>query len=302
MTKTRKEIAEQVINKYLNEPIKNITQAYYDEFVKENAESSAQVGLKTIVIRREIGRCCDWCASLAGEYEYGEQPADFFRRHDYCKCIVLFKNMKGRYTDVWSKKEFESEKAARIERINELGNEKASEISRLKRIARSQDKLYIDTLAIHKKYKVEGTILPDKKTYLINGKRYELDGTQNLLDYSNDELETAKAIIKAIGGDIQMMPKINRPKEIRVADYFRNGKCRIDKKEPKGGGKNTIYNNLMSAKDQAEYVALEIRSCKLNKKEIYSKLEEAFWSSHLSFIKGVIVLENDEVINIFERV
>ena len=83
MTKTRKEIAEQAINKYLNEPIKNITQAYYDEFVKENAESSAQVGLKTIVIRREIGRCCDWCASLAGEYEYGEQPADFFRRHDF---------------------------------------------------------------------------------------------------------------------------------------------------------------------------------------------------------------------------
>ena len=77
MIKTRKEIAEEAINKYLNEPIKNITQAYYDEFVKENAKSSAQVGIKTIVIRREIGRCCDWCHSLVGEYEYGEQPADF---------------------------------------------------------------------------------------------------------------------------------------------------------------------------------------------------------------------------------
>ena len=116
MIKTRKEIAEEAINKYLNEPIKNITQAYYDEFVKENAESSAQVGLKTIVSRREIGRCCDWCHSLVGEYEYGEQPADFFRRHDYCKCIVLFRNEKGRYTDVWSKKEYTSEKNERIEK------------------------------------------------------------------------------------------------------------------------------------------------------------------------------------------
>ena len=116
MTKTRKEIAEQAINKYLNEPIKNITQAYYDEFVKENAKSSAQVGIKTIVIRREIGRCCDWCHSLAGEYEYGEQPADFFKRHDYCKCIVLFQSSKNKYIDVWSKKEFETEKSARIEK------------------------------------------------------------------------------------------------------------------------------------------------------------------------------------------
>lgn len=123
MIKTRKEIAEEAINKYLNEPIKNITQAYYDEFVKENAESSAQVGLKTIVSRREIGRCCDWCHSLVGEYEYGEQPADFFRRHDYCKCIVLFRNEKGRYTDVWSKKEYTSEKNARIEKAKELESE-----------------------------------------------------------------------------------------------------------------------------------------------------------------------------------
>lgn len=183
------------IERYLDEPIKNITQAYYDDFVKENAKNSAQVGLKTIVIRREVGKCCAWCANMAGEYEYGKQPADFFRRHDYCKCMVLFRGVKGKYTDVWSKKEFESEKAARIERIKELSDEMNAEIRRLKRIARDENKSYIDTLNIREKYKIDGKVLPNKNEYVIDGIKYVLDGKRNLLEYTHNEFETGREIV-----------------------------------------------------------------------------------------------------------
>mgnify|MGYP000619903974 CR=1 FL=1 len=43
-----------------------------------------------------------------------------------------------------------------------------------------------------------------KDNEIIN---FESEFSKINLEYSKDELETAKAIIKAIGGDIQMMPK-----------------------------------------------------------------------------------------------
>lgn len=196
MTKTRKEIAEQAINKYLNEPIKNITQAYYDEFVKENAKSSAQVGIKTIVIRREIGRCCDWCHSLVGEYEYGEQPAEFFRRHDYCKCIVLFQSSKNKYIDVWSKKEFETEKSARIEKLRQL--EKEDTISRITR----------ETL---KPYWDKAT--PGKGQIRVE------DGV-NISSHRN-EMTYAKVLHQKFGGNIVIQLEDNK---VRKPDYLWNGK------------------------------------------------------------------------------
>lgn len=302
MSKTRKDIAEEAMKRYLDEPIKNITQAYYDDFVRENARSSAKVGLKTIVIRREVGKCCDWCASLAGEYEYGEQPADFFRRHDYCKCMVLFRSMKGKYTDVWSKKEFESEKAARIERVKELFGEMDAEIRRLKRIARDENRPCIDTLEIREKYKIDGKVLSDKNEYVIDGTKYVLDGKRNILEYTSDELETGKEIVNRIGGNLQMMPKINEPQGVKTPDYLLDGKYKIDKKTPTGGGKNTIYNNLRETKGQANYVALEINSCQLEKERIFSDIENGFRSERLKHLKGVIVLKNNRIINVFERI
>lgn len=197
MSKTRKEIAEEAIKRYLNEPIKNITQAYYDDFVKENARNSAQVGLKAMVIRREVGKCCSWCASLAGEYEYGEQPADFFRRHDYCKCMVLFRSVKGKYTDVWNKKEFETEKAARIEKLRQF--ELEDEFAQMSRITL---KPYWDN-ATPRKGKIE----------IEKG----WDKGQN----GDAELRYAKNLHQRFGGNIVIQAKRN---DMRFSDYKWNGK------------------------------------------------------------------------------
>ena len=47
--KERKKAAEDVLEKFLHEPIENIPQANFDDFVRENANNSAKVGLKTFV-------------------------------------------------------------------------------------------------------------------------------------------------------------------------------------------------------------------------------------------------------------
>ena len=94
-------------------PIENILNSYYNDFIEANVSARADAGIKEMVIREALGGCCDWCQKLTGIYEYGNHPKDIFKRHDNCTCIVTFKDEEG-YTDVWSKKKFESEREARI--------------------------------------------------------------------------------------------------------------------------------------------------------------------------------------------
>ena len=82
--------------------MENIIGCFYNDFVETNVTARAEAGMKQIIIREAIGGCCAWCGAMVGEWEYGSHPADIFRRHDNCTCVVTFRDESG-YTDVWSK-------------------------------------------------------------------------------------------------------------------------------------------------------------------------------------------------------
>ena len=111
----KKKTFENIISNLLGEPVSNMCHAFYDQYVEANVKFRSRAGMKTLIIRRQLGKCCKWCADLAGIYEYGDHPNDVFRRHDNCKCMVTYKDEDG-YTDVWSKKKFQSQKEARLEK------------------------------------------------------------------------------------------------------------------------------------------------------------------------------------------
>ncbi len=104
----------------LTSSMSNLSQSFYDDYVEKNTTLRARAGVKCFVIRRQVGKCCKWCASLAGIYEKGKEPADVYRRHRNCKCLVTFKTERGTYSDAWSKREFGSQRAARIARAEEI--------------------------------------------------------------------------------------------------------------------------------------------------------------------------------------
>lgn len=85
------------------EPIVNFSQSIVDDCVKTNAEFHAKSGLKPKIIRTNVGGCCEWCRALAGEYSYPDVPDDIYRRHENCRCTVVYTPKKGVYQDVWSK-------------------------------------------------------------------------------------------------------------------------------------------------------------------------------------------------------
>lgn len=136
----------------LGEPIKNYSQSIVDDMVRTNAEFQAKAGLGPKIIRKPDGSPCDWCRNLVGEYDYNEvsdQGNDVFRRHDYCRCTVIFEPRKGNSATVHSGTRgsrkyvqdkyggYELSKKARIERAKEMAKtEKARrDAARKKRIA-----------------------------------------------------------------------------------------------------------------------------------------------------------------------
>lgn len=105
--------------KWLEEPIVNNSEAFFDDYVDENARFRSEVGLKSYLIRTAKAKCCDWCAALEGTYEYGSEPPDIYRRHEYCRCSVTFKSEK-KSQNVHTKREW-SDTSENIEARRDAG-------------------------------------------------------------------------------------------------------------------------------------------------------------------------------------
>ena len=99
-------ILEQAI-RWLQEPIVNNSEAFFDDFVKANADFRTNVGLKATIIRTVESGCCKWCEDLAGTYDYDSAPDEIYARHEFCRCSVTYQSRKTSQ-NVWSKKTWES--------------------------------------------------------------------------------------------------------------------------------------------------------------------------------------------------
>ena len=115
--------------KYLGEPIVNFHMHGYDSWVHTNAKFRAEVGMTSRIIRRGHFGMCAWCAALVGTFEYDEDsmPRDVFRRHKYCKCVILFSSGRGKVQDVHSKIEYSSIRDARVARLRQLAQQQSEE-------------------------------------------------------------------------------------------------------------------------------------------------------------------------------
>lgn len=94
---------------WLGEPIVNNVEAFYDDYVRSNAEFRSDAGLKTVITRTAEANCCDYCAALEGEWEYGHEPKEVYSRHEYCRCDVTYKSEKT-YQNVWTKEKWQPSK------------------------------------------------------------------------------------------------------------------------------------------------------------------------------------------------
>lgn len=79
----------------LAEPVVNFTQSIVDDMIKVNAEFQYDAGMSPEIVRSAENKCCEWCKTLVGSYNYPDVPKDIYRRHDYCRCKVDY--IAGKY-------------------------------------------------------------------------------------------------------------------------------------------------------------------------------------------------------------
>lgn len=89
----------------LDEPVKNFSMNVVDEILKANVDFQGKAGLNPRIIRKAERKCCEWCARLAGEYDYSElgdldDPNEIYRRHERCRCTVEYDPGSGRRQNV----------------------------------------------------------------------------------------------------------------------------------------------------------------------------------------------------------
>lgn len=297
---------------FLRTTLENISRGMYDDFVESSCRSMRKAGAKAVIVRKEIGSCCDWCRSLAGTYDYsaGQYPDDIFRRHENCRCIVTVSNEKGHYTDVWSKREYDSERELIRGRIEDIQHEEARTAVR-KRKARkrakavSEGKQFFDSTDFWKDADrragedfYTGVKNPGKVFYK-DGQRYEIDGHHVKFEPSQHEREIAEVLAEQMHDRVILQPKIEYPKGIKMPDYTIGGKS-YDLKTITGSGKNIIDNNVKGNEKQAKNFIFDITNCKLSEDDLVNQVEFVMWRR--SFVDKIIFVRNKQIIRVFERV
>lgn len=98
----------------LGEPVVNFSQSIVDDFIRENVEFQYGAGFKPRITRTLAYNCCEWCRGIAGDYEYPRVPDDFYRRHERCRCTIIYEPSKGKYQGAHSKRNYKDIHEAEI--------------------------------------------------------------------------------------------------------------------------------------------------------------------------------------------
>ena len=99
-------VPDETIQRRARAGTETIILSIHDDYIEENAKFRTKAGIKCYITRTTDGKCCPWCTSIAGRYEYGKEPPDIYRRHDNCTCSVTFENGRERQ-NVWNKRKWE---------------------------------------------------------------------------------------------------------------------------------------------------------------------------------------------------
>ena len=101
-------VGEEFLGDKVQSAVPSFMMKMVDDISKYNRDFQAKSGMKPIIVRTWSGsysshdtRHTDWCADLAGTYEYGKEPKDVYKRHEGCTCTVEYfpnKDAQGRIT------------------------------------------------------------------------------------------------------------------------------------------------------------------------------------------------------------
>lgn len=142
-----------------------------------------------------------------------------------------------------------------------------------------------------------------KQKYFINedGTKYNVDGKHVVLEPTQKEIEIAVLLGEAVGGKVNIIPRINMPFGIKTPDYIINDE-KFDLKEITGGGKYTIQGNLKGKQKQSNNFIIDISNAKFDTKEAQRQIENIYNSKHYMWLNKILLVQDKSIINAYKRI
>lgn len=135
----------------------------------------------------------------------------------------------------------------------------------------------------------------DSKSYVHDGIRYNVDGHNVVLDYSEHEKEIAEWLENIFGGTLKMNPRINYPEGIKTSDYiFR--KENWDLKTIKGDSNQVMYHAIRKKKSQSNNFIFDITKSKLSIEDAINQVQKLYTRKDTNFLNRVIIKKNDNFV------
>ncbi|MGU8087142.1 CdiA C-terminal domain-containing protein [Streptococcus suis] len=133
-----------------------------------------------------------------------------------------------------------------------------------------------------------------------NGVKLYVDGHNVKFTPSQRERELANIVAKALGRHVQLNPKVENPPNIQVPDFLIDG-VKFDAKEIEKTGKNNIDTAIKGQKQQARSFVIDITKTEMNVDGALERIGRIYRNYNRRWVENIILVEGDEIIDIFGR-
>lgn len=133
-----------------------------------------------------------------------------------------------------------------------------------------------------------------------DGIRYNVDGKHVVLNPTTREKEVAEILGKIYGGQVDIIPRVNEPANIKTPDYVIDNE-RFDLKEITGSGKYVIEGNIRKKKNQANNFIIDVTNTKIDIKEIERQIESIYISKRYLWVDKIFVVKENDIIKAYKR-
>lgn len=254
----------------LKEPVVHFSQSIVDDTIKANAEMHSKSGLHPKITRKVRGGCCKWCMNLAGTYAYPDDvPDDVYRRHDHCRCEVLYNPGEGKqvqnvHTKSWENREEE------IQRRIEFSTSKVS------KYAEDVTAEYFGTAKPG-----EGSISYDDG-YDVSSHKHEV--------------QMANFLFEKFGGDLTLLKERNI-KDVKTPDYVWNSKYwDLKNVSSEKAAYSAVRHGIKQIIDNPGGLILDYRNTdKNNLQLIINQVDDRMQRTKVESADIMIILENNRI-------
>ena len=153
------------------------------------------------------------------------------------------------------------------------------------------------------KPKYEADVENCEKRFMYRGEIYTIDGINVQFDPSKEEKAAAKLLSEVTGEKVVLMPRIHgKYIGIETPDMIIAGTSeRWDLKGIEKDGKDAVRNIIKRKKKQAENFLIDISKSKLTKDNAIEQAKNVFHAYNTRFVKRIILIQDHEIVKVFER-